>query len=158
MSEINVPRVLAGGLLAGLIMNVAEAALHAGVLGTDTESLYKTLNAPPPSPGATIPLLVSMTFLLGLTAVCLYAAIYPRFGGRLKTAFIAGLVVWILSHLWSGVYLGAGFAGIITPKLAWIPVLWGFFEAILATMAGALLYKERVEIRDTIRSHVRTGV
>jgi hypothetical protein len=156
MSEINLPRLLAGGLLAGLIMNVGEAALHAGILGADTQLLYQSLNAPPPNPGSTIPLLVGTTFLIGLTAVWLYAAIYPRFGGRLKTGFIAGFVVWILSHLWAGVYLGAGYAGIITPRLAWIPVLWGFFEATLATMAGALLYKERV--RGTIRSHVRTGV
>lgn len=139
------PRLVAGGLLAGLIMNVAEAVLHAGILGADTGLLYQTLNARPPNPGATIPLLVATTFLLGITAVWLYAAIYPRFGGRLKAAWIAGLVVWILSHLWSGVYLGAGYSGIITPKLAWIPVLWGFFEATLATMAGALVYKDGVK-------------
>ncbi len=143
MSEINMPRVVAGGLLAGLIMNIAEAALHAGILGADTALLYQALNAPPPNPGATIPLLVGMTFLLGLTAVWLYAALYPGFSSRMKAAFIAGLVVWVLSHLWSGVYLGAGYAGIIPPGLAWIPVIWGLFEATLATMAGALLYKER---------------
>jgi len=48
----------------------------------------------------------------------------------------------IRSHLWSGVYLGAGDAGIVTPKLAWIPAAWGLLEAPLATMAGAAFYKE----------------
>jgi hypothetical protein len=49
----------------------------------------------------------------------------------------------MLAHLWSGIYLGAGYAGIITTKLAWIPVVWGFAEAILATLVGAAFYKER---------------
>ena len=59
-----------------------------------------------------------------------------------RTAIYAGLAVWILAHLWSGVYLGNGFAGVFSPRLAWIPVIWGLFEAVLATLAGAALYKE----------------
>jgi hypothetical protein len=55
---------------------------------------------------------------------------------------IAGVAVWILSHVWSGVYLAHGFAGIIPLKLAWLPVIWGLFEAVLATLAGAALYRE----------------
>jgi hypothetical protein len=47
-----------------------------------------------------------------------------------------------MAHLWSGVYLGAGFAGLISPRLAWGPVAWGLVEAPLATLAGAWLYKE----------------
>src|SRR5262245_48921356 len=141
MPKMNLLRVLLAGLLAGLVMNIGEAALHAGVLGEDTATLYKTLNAPLPTPSNTIPLLVGTTFLMGLTAMWLYAAIYPRFGGKAKTAAIVGVVVWLLSHVWSGVYLGAGYAGIFTPRLAWIPVIWGLPEAALATLAGSLVYK-----------------
>ena len=144
MSKMNVPRILVGGLVSGLVMNVGEAALHAGVLGQDTEALYKRLQAPLPNPASTIPLLVGMTFLLGLVSIWLYAALRPQLGGKLKTALIAGLVVWILAHVWSGVYLGAGFAGIVTPALAWIPVIWGLFESTLGTLAGAVLYRETV--------------
>jgi hypothetical protein len=141
MSKMNLSRILAGGFLAGLVMNVGEAALHAGVLGEETSTLYKTLNAPLPNPGATIPLLVGTTFLMGFTAMWLFAAIHPGFGGRVKTAAIVGVVVWLLSHVWAGVYLGAGYAGIFTFKLAWIPVAWGFFESMLATLAGSVLYR-----------------
>ena len=142
MSKMNVPRILAGGLVSGLVMNVGEAALHAGVLGPDTETLYKKLQAPLPNPATTIPLLVGMTFLLGLVSIWLYAALYPKLGGKVKTAMIAALVVWILAHVWSGVYIGAGYAGIMTPKLAWIPVIWGLFESSLGTLAGSVLYRE----------------
>jgi len=140
--KLNTARMLAGGAVAGLIMNVSEAVLHAGILGTDSEQLYKTLNIPPPSPAANVPVLIGAAFLIGFAAVWLYAAIRPRFGPGPRTAVIAGVAVWILSHVWSGVYLANGYAGIIPTRLAWIPVIWGLFEAILATLAGAALYKE----------------
>lgn len=44
--------------------------------------------------------------------------------------------------LWSGVYLGMGVLGLIPPRLAWLPVAWGLFEAPLGTLAGAWIYKE----------------
>jgi hypothetical protein len=150
MSRISVGRVVAGGLVAGLVMNVGEAALHAGVLGQDSEALYTTLHIPMPNPAATIPLLVGMTFLLGVVTIWLYAALYPRFESRVSTALVTGIVVWLLAHVWSGVYLGAGFAGIFTARLAWIPVIWGLFESILATFAGALVYKAPPECHPSI--------
>ncbi len=74
VSKMNVARILAGGAVAGLIMNVGEAALHAGVLGSDAEQLYKTLNVPPPSPATNLPVLIGATFLIGFVAIWLYAA------------------------------------------------------------------------------------
>jgi hypothetical protein len=58
------------------------------------------------------------------------------------TAIYAGLAVWALAHLWSGVYLGAGFTGLISPRLAWLPVVWGLFEAPIGTLVGAWLSRE----------------
>jgi hypothetical protein len=142
MSKINMTRVLMGGLAAGFVMNVGEAALHAGVLGKDTEALYQTLNAPLPNPAQTIPLLIGMTFVLGLVAIWLYAAIHPRIESRAKRSLSVGVVVWLLAHCWSAVYLGAGYSGIFTARLAWIPVVWGLFESMLAVFVGAFIYKD----------------
>ena len=41
MGQIHVARVVAGGLLAGLIMNVSEFVLHAVVLAADGEQLMQ---------------------------------------------------------------------------------------------------------------------
>jgi len=142
MRQINWKRVLLGGLLAGLVMNISEAALHGGMLGQDGVELFKSYGvAATPQPWQLISL-VSMTFMLGLASVWLYAAIRPRYGAGPKTAIQAGLAVWLLAHLWSGVYIGAGFTGLIPAKLAWLPVAWGIIEAPLSTFAGAALYKE----------------
>jgi hypothetical protein len=139
---MNSGRILLGGLVAGLIMNGSEAALHVGILGDDTGLLYEKFRIGIPDTAGNLLLLIFATFVLGMVAVWLYAAMRPRYGAGPRTALIAGVTVWLLSHLWSGVYLGAGYTGIITPKLAWIPVAWGLLEAPLATMAGAAFYKE----------------
>ena len=89
---MNTARILAGGAVAGLIMNVSEAALHAVSLGPDSEQLYKTLNVPLPSPAANVPVLIGATFRLGFVAIWLYAAIRPRFGPGARTAVIAGVM------------------------------------------------------------------
>ncbi len=142
MGQINWRRVIVGGLLAGVVMNISEAALHGGMLGQDAAELFRSFGVADTPVGWQLPALVGMTFVLGLTSVWLYAAIRPRYGAGPKTAICAGLAVWILAHLWSGAYLAAGFTGLITPRLAWIPVAWGLLEAPLGTLAGAWLYKE----------------
>jgi hypothetical protein len=142
MANINWGRVIGGGLLAGLVMNIGEAGVHGGLLGQDVADLYKSLNiTDSPSPVYLVSLIV-ITFVLGIASVWLYAAIRPRYGAGPKTAICAGLAVWVLAHVWSGFYIGAGFAGIVPPKVAWLPVAWGLIEAPLGTLAGAWLYKE----------------
>ena len=142
MGKINWGRVMLGGLLAGLVMNISEAALHGGMLGKEAADLFQSLGVADSAQAWQMISLIAATFVIGIAAVWLYAAIRPRYGAGPKTAVCAGLAVWVLTHLWSGVYLGAGFAGVITPKLAWLPVVWGFFEAPIGTLAGAWLYKE----------------
>lgn len=142
MAKINWGRVVLGGLAAGLVMNMGEAALHGGILGADAAELLKRIGLSDTAQGWQMGLLVGVTFVLGLAAVWLYAAIRPRYGPGPATAIRAGLAVWVLAHVWSGVYLGAGFGGLITPRLAWIPVAWGLFEAPIGTLVGAWLYRE----------------
>jgi hypothetical protein len=142
MAGINWPRVLLGGLLAGTVMNAGEAALHAGVLGADAQALYERYGAAQPGSPVPIVSLILMTYVLGTASVWLYAAIRPRYGAGPATAVVAGLAVWVVAHLWSGVYLGMGFLGVIPAKLAYLPVLWGLVEAPLGTIAGAWLYRE----------------
>ena len=142
MRDMNSGRILLGGLMAGLIMNGSEAALHAGILGDETGLLYEKFRIGIPDSIGNLLLLVFATFVLGIVAVWLYAAMRPRYGAGPRTALIAGCTVWLLSHLWSGAYLGAGYMGIITQRLAWVPVFWGLLEAPIATMAGAAFYKE----------------
>jgi hypothetical protein len=142
MEKINMGRVIGGGMLAGLIMNIGEAALHVGVLGQATQDAYKDLGKVAVEDPMNLTLLILLTFAQGILAVWLYAAIRPRFGAGPSTAICAGLVVWFFSAVYAGVYLHAGFAGIFPTNIVWIPVGWALVEFPLATLAGAWLYKE----------------
>jgi hypothetical protein len=144
MSKIHMGRVVVGGLVAGLVMNVSEFLLHAVVLAADGQKLMEDWNRlglnvqPDPT---MLAWLIAMTFGLGILAVWTYAAIRPRFGPGPSTAICAGLAVWAMSYLYAGVYVYAGIV-ILPAKLTWLPVGWSLIELPLATLAGAWLYKE----------------
>lgn len=142
MGSVNWGRVLLGGLVAGLVMNASEAALHGGVLGREGVEHLRRLGLATTAEPWQMPALVGMTFVLGIATVWLYAAIRPRYGAGPGTALRAGLAVWVLAHLWSGIYLGAGFLGLITPRLAFLPIAWGLVEAPVGALIGAWLYRE----------------
>jgi len=133
---------LLGGLVAGVVMNVGEASLHGGILAGDVAQQLKAFGLPETMQPWQLPALVAVTFVLGIASLWLYAAIRPRYGAGPKTAVCAGLAVWVLAHLWSGVYLGAGYTSFVTPRLALLPVAWGLIEAPLGTLVGAWLYRE----------------
>jgi hypothetical protein len=144
MGQINTARVVGGGLLAGLIMNISEFVLHAVVLAPDGERLLAEWKqagiAGDPDPTLLV-WLVAATFALGLMAVWIYAAIRPRMGPGPGTAVCAGLVVWALSYLYAAVYVHAGVT-VFPAKLTWLPVAWSLVEVPVATVAGAWLYRE----------------
>lgn len=139
MGTINAGRVLLGGLLAGLVINVGEFILNEPLLGDQWAFLMESMGLEAPS-GATIGVFVVEGFLLGIVAVWLYAAIRPRFGAGVKTAVLAGLAVWLLAIFYQTVALVA--SAIIPFDLAAYVIVWDLVEIPLATVAGAWIYQE----------------
>ncbi len=139
MGKINVGRVLLGGLLAGLVLNIGEYLANAVLFARQIEDSMRALNLPTAS-GSFIALAVTVTFVLGIAMVFLYAAIRPRFGPGIKTAVIAGLMVWLLAYAYNSV-LNVGL-GIFPLNLTLIGLVWGLVEAPLAAVVGAWAYKE----------------
>jgi hypothetical protein len=139
MGKINMVRVILGGLLAGLIINLGEFVLNGVILKKDLEEVMRSINKPPISDSAVAVFLV-LGFVLGIIIVWIYAAIRPRFGPGPKTAICAGLTVWALAYL----YTAAGQApiGLFPTRLLVIGTVWGLFELAIAAVAGAWLYKE----------------
>jgi hypothetical protein len=102
MGKMNMGRVLLGGLVAGLVLNVSEAVLHAGVLAADGAKLVEEwgrLGLKVEMRPSLLVWLIGITFVLGILAVWTYAAIRPRYGAGPKTALCAGLAVWAMSPL-----------------------------------------------------------
>jgi hypothetical protein len=139
MTNINFGRVILGGLVAGLILNIGEFLLNDVVFIKQMEELFTRLNLARPG-GSFIAVAVGTTFLVGIVMVWLYAMIRPRFGPGVKTAVIAAFVIWFCVYFYCGI-LNSALFGVPTNYLI-IALVWGAIEYILAAVAGAWLYKE----------------
>jgi hypothetical protein len=135
-------RVVAGGLLAGLVLNVGEAALHGAVLAEPTAAAMAALGRTDASSAAGLTALIGITFLQGVLGMWLYALVVQDGMKRGPAAVAAGLTVWVLSAVYAGVYFGAGFPNLLPSSLVWIPVAWDLVEYPLAIFIGALAYRE----------------
>lgn len=140
MERINSTRVLLGGLLAGLIINIAEAVLNAGLLAEDMAAAVRALGK---SGEMSVRMIVAFNiwgFAIGISAVWLYAAIRPRFGPGPRTAVCAGAALWFLCYVLGSI--GLLIMELFPARLMLISYVWGFAELIVATLAGAKIYQE----------------
>ena len=139
MATINFARVLIGGLVAGLILNIGEWLLNGMVLAKDMKDFFQKCGLPEPGTNFLV-IAVTITFVLGIVLVLGYAAMRPRFGAGPKTAIITALFAWFGIYLYQNL-IGFGL-GIVPPKALVIALAWGLVEYILAALVGGALYKE----------------
>jgi len=139
MRGINVARVVLGGLLAGLVINIGESIFNGWLFAADMEAALTRLNLPPVG-GNAIATFILLGFALGIATVWLYAAIRPRFGPGVQTALCAGTAAWFFAYA----YPSVGFAvmGLFPSRLMALGLVWGLAEVLLAAVAGAWLYRE----------------
>jgi len=139
MNTINFGRVVLGGLLAGLVLNIGEFLLNDMVLGAQMKDFMTRHSFAEPS-GSFIGIAVGLTFVMGIVLVLGYACIRTRLGPGVKTAIIAGLFAWFGVYFYSGLINGVLFG--IPANTMLMVIVWGLIEYALAAIAGAWLYKE----------------
>ncbi len=139
MSNINVGRVILGGLVAGVVYNVGEAILNMSIIAADIADFGKKYQLPEMGGGFIAKMTVLM-FVFGIVTVFIYAAIRPRFGAGVKTAVIAGVTVWFLSFFYATFLMTT--MGLFATAPSVKGALWELGEAVLASIAGAWVYKE----------------
>jgi hypothetical protein len=139
MNKLNLVRVVAGGVLAGIILVVGEYVLNAFVVAEEWAAFDEQRGFPEEG-SAMIVMYIVMNLLVGILLVLLYALIRPRSGAGPATAILAGLYVWVI--LWligfgsSIVWLG------VPSNLIVIVLIWGLAEVLLAALAGGWAYQE----------------
>jgi hypothetical protein len=140
MGAINMAKVVVGGLLAGVVINVSEFLLNGVVFAEDMKAAMTALGRSPEMSTQQMVVWIAYGFVLGILALWVYAAVRPRLGAGPKTAAIVGVVVWALAYLLPAV--GYWNLDLFPANLLVIGCVWGLVELILATVAGAWVYKE----------------
>jgi hypothetical protein len=138
--RINGARVILGGAVAGLIVNVSEYLVNNVLLGDEWSNALEALNRPSDLGGTATAIFWLWGFMTGMMALWLYAAMRPRFGAGPKTAVLAAVAVWVPGSL-----LGVVFPAVLElfpARLMAIGVAAGLAELVIGTLAGAWLYKE----------------
>ena len=138
MGKINWGRVFVGGLVAGVVINLVEYVVNTMVLAKQNSELMTKLGVQL-RPNA-IPMFVIAGFLLGIAAIWAYAVARPRYGAGAKTAVITALGIWFIGNALPNFDLWA--SGIVPINLLCIALVIGLVEIIVASVAGAALYKE----------------
>ena len=139
MSKINWARVLLGGLLAGLVLNLLGMTAAHLFLGEELHALHHRLDLPTPGTSQ-FAVHLGIRFALGIVLVWFYAAIRPRFGPGPRTAIIASTAVWLMTSVMF--FAAMGVLGLFSSRIVCLALAWGFLEFQIASQAGAWLYRE----------------
>jgi len=137
--SVNTVRVVLGGLLAGLVMNIGEIIFNDMILGAQMKSWLAAHNFAEPG-GTFVALTVGLTFVMGIVIVLTYALIRPRLGPGVKTAIVAGLIAWFACCVYVGIINGVLFG--LSANVIGLAIVWGLIEYTLAAIVGAWAYKE----------------
>jgi len=140
MTGINMARVLIGGVVAGLVINIGEFILNMFVIQAEMDAAIARMNLPPMG-GQTIGTFVVLAFALGIGTIWLYAAIRPRLGAGVGTALCAGATVWFFAYVYPSVGMIA--MGMFPAGTAVLALGWGLVEVLAGAALGAWLYQEQ---------------
>ncbi|MFL5486623.1 MAG: hypothetical protein ACJ8AB_02790 [Gemmatimonadaceae bacterium] len=143
---MNTKKVVIGGLVAGVVLNVIDFVANTFILGARMKAesdAFKPGISDQMMSGSSIASYVIMDFVLGLALIWTYAAVRPRFGPGLRTASFVALLFWLLALIFT-----AGFRqmGMMSPGLWWMFAFVGLVNFLLAAWAGARIYSEETTV------------
>jgi hypothetical protein len=133
---MNIKRIIAGGVLAGLVIVIGETARNA------------LITAGPSASSGSMPLGVFILrgVSLGVFCVLLYAAVRPRLGAGVKSAITTGLLAFLVGTLFPP--FGLTMQAFAPARVLLETIIWNAIQLPLATVAGAWLYREKASERD----------
>ncbi len=141
MGKISCTRVLIGGLIAGVVLNVLFFAVWGPLVGRSLNATLLALGHPMQETVGTTVLMVVLGFLMGIVAIWLYAAIRPRYGAGLGTAALAGVAAGLLMGVFPDIAWGLLLR--LIPARVWVAdAVFSLVAVVIATLLGAWVYKE----------------
>ena len=141
---MNGSRILAGGLAAGVVMNVMDyignGVLFAERMKADSNAFKPGLgDAMAAMTGKQMMGYIIMDLVVGGILVWAYAAMRPRFGAGPKTAVMVALAFWIFGSI---VAVGYMQMGVMSTGLWFQFGLFYLVSLLVASLVGGAVYKE----------------
>ena len=140
MGKINASRVILGGIVAGIVLDVLDYLVDDLWLGARWAEGQKALGLTTFSSNQWIGFNL-IGIATGIAAIWLYAAIRPSFGAGVKTAVIAGVAVWVIGSVLPNLdfmWVGALYSHHLTAYTT----AGALVETVAGAVAGAYFYKE----------------
>ena len=139
MGKINLQKVLVGGLIAGVVLNVVDFLVFNVIMKAQMTAMMAALGKAPPA-GATIAWFVFLDFVAGIFLVWLYAAVRPRMGAGPATAAKAGVAAWFLGSALQTAFMWP--MAIMPHSFMLTTTIITLVEWPLAAVIGAKFYME----------------
>jgi len=139
VTGMNAGRVVAGGIAAGVVINVVEGIMNVAVLGDAMREMYATMGFPEPGAGALAGYMV-LAFVLGFLLAWLYAAVRPRLGPGPGTAVIVGCAVWVAAGVVP--IVGWYLMGAIGTGLLFVFLGYTLVEFVAGALVAGFTYRE----------------
>lgn len=141
MASINWGRLIAGGLVAAIMMFFADGFIHERLVSAEWRAVYSGLGATEPEPHGMSMLFFGIFELgRGFIAMLFYATMRTHFGAGPRTAVLAGIASWVAFSLTGPAqFIPLGFFS----TALWLKVgALHLVTSILATIVGAAMYKD----------------
>jgi hypothetical protein len=140
MGRINIGRVILGGIVAGIVVNILGYLLDGLLLVDQWNAGMKALGKGELSVSQIVGFnIIGLAY--GIFVVWLYAAIRPRYGPGPKAAVFAGLMAWVIGTLLPNVAF-MGVNGLFPQNLTIATTAGALVGSLAGALAGAAVYKE----------------
>lgn len=138
---MNIKKVVAGGVVAGIIVNVVDFISNYALgarMKAEADAFKPGISDQMMTSSAMVSYII-MDLVLGIALVWTYAAVRPRFGPGPRTAFYTALLFWLLGLIFNSGYRQMG---MMSAGLWWTFAIIWLVNFSIATQAGAAIYSE----------------
>ena len=140
MAGINIGKMVVGGIVAGLVINIGQTIIHVFLFADQSAALMESMNLAGEPTGGQIGMYWLIGFIIGMATIKIYVGLRPRFGAGVGTAVKAAVVAFTLAELVPA--LGNSASGLLAFG-DYLPFMIGTLVLVVAGgVAGAALYTE----------------
>ena len=139
MGKINLQKVIVGGLIAGVVLNVVDFLVFNVIMKAQMTAMMAALGKAPPA-GSQIAWYVVLDFVVGIFLVWLYAAVRPRMGAGPATAAKAGVAAWFIGNAMVTAFMWP--MALMPHNFMLTTTIIALVEWPLAALIGAKFYTE----------------